>query len=95
LGLDRFTDRHDEVVALEAREANVEDVGRIGCADLVRWAMRMSANRVIIGEVLGDEIGRVLGVALGSLGKSEATPGGHTQCRSAVVPVTRSRPGKG
>jgi Flp pilus assembly CpaF family ATPase len=56
LALDRFTDRHHEVVALEAREANVEDVGRISCADLVRWAMRMSANRVIVGEVLGDEI---------------------------------------
>ncbi|HSS11787.1 MAG TPA: CpaF/VirB11 family protein, partial [Acidimicrobiales bacterium] len=56
LALDRFTERHHEVVALEAREANVEDVGRIRCADLVRWAMRMSANRVIVGEVLGDEI---------------------------------------
>ena len=56
LALDRFSDRHHEVVALEAREANVEDVGRISCADLVRWAMRMNANRVIVGEVLGDEI---------------------------------------
>jgi pilus assembly protein CpaF len=56
LALDRFVDRHHEVIALEAREANVEDVGRINCADLVRWAMRMSANRVIVGEVLGDEI---------------------------------------
>jgi Flp pilus assembly CpaF family ATPase len=56
LALDRFTERHHEVVALEARQANVEDVGRITCADLVRWAMRMSANRVVVGEVLGDEI---------------------------------------
>jgi Flp pilus assembly CpaF family ATPase len=56
LALDRFVERHHEVVALEARQANVEDVGRITCADLVRWAMRMSANRVIVGEVLGDEI---------------------------------------
>jgi hypothetical protein len=56
LALDRFSDRHHEVVALEAREASVEDVGRISCADLVRWAMRMSADRVIVGEVLGDEI---------------------------------------
>jgi Flp pilus assembly CpaF family ATPase len=56
LALDRFPDRHHEVIALEAREANVEDVGRISCADLVRWAMRMSADRVIVGEVLGEEI---------------------------------------
>ena len=48
--------RHHEIIALEAREANVEDVGRVTCADLVRWAMRMSATRVIVGEVLGDEI---------------------------------------
>lgn len=56
LALDRFPDRHHEVVALESREANVEDVGRITCADLVRWAMRMNARRVIVGEVLGDEV---------------------------------------
>jgi Flp pilus assembly CpaF family ATPase len=56
LALDRFPERHHEVIALEAREANVEDVGRISCADLVRWAMRMSADRVIVGEVLGEEI---------------------------------------
>lgn len=56
LALDRFARRHHEVVALEAREANVEGVGRVTCADLVRWAMRMSATRVIVGEVLGEEI---------------------------------------
>ena len=56
LALDRFPERHHEVIALEGREANVEDVGRVSTADLVRWAMRMSANRVIVGEVLGEEI---------------------------------------
>ena len=56
LGLDRLPERHHEVIALEAREANVEGVGRVSCAELVRRAMRMSARRIIVGEVLGDEV---------------------------------------
>ncbi len=56
LGLDRLPARHHEVIALEAREANVEGVGRVTCAELVRRAMRMSARRIIVGEVLGDEV---------------------------------------
>jgi pilus assembly protein CpaF len=56
LGLDRLPMRHHEVIALEGREANVEGVGRVTCAELVRRAMRMSAKRIIVGEVLGDEV---------------------------------------
>jgi hypothetical protein len=56
LGLDRMPDRHPDVVALEARPANVEGQGLISVADLVRRALRMNADRVIVGEVLGDEV---------------------------------------
>jgi Flp pilus assembly CpaF family ATPase len=56
LGLDHLPVRHHEVIALEAREANVEGIGRVSCAELVRRAMRMSARRIIVGEVLGDEV---------------------------------------
>ena len=56
LGLDRVPARHPDVVALEARPANVEGEGEIGVAALVRRALRMNADRVIVGEVLGDEI---------------------------------------
>ncbi len=56
LGLDHLPARHHEVIALEGREANVEGVGRVSCADLVRRSMRMSARRIIVGEVLGDEV---------------------------------------
>jgi pilus assembly protein CpaF len=56
LGLDNDTERHPDVVALEARPANLEGEGLISVADLVRRALRMNADRVIVGEVLGDEI---------------------------------------
>lgn len=56
LGLDSIPDRHPDLVALEARPANAEGEGAISMARLVRRALRMNADRVIVGEVLGDEI---------------------------------------
>ena len=56
LALDRFPERHGDLIALEAREANVEGAGAVSCADLVRWAMRMAASRLAVGEVLGAEV---------------------------------------
>lgn len=56
LGLDGSPERHPDMVALEARPNNVEGEGLITVADLVRRALRMNADRVIVGEVLGDEI---------------------------------------
>jgi len=56
LGLDTGSTRHPDIVALEARPANIEGAGRIPVADLVRRSLRMNADRVIVGEVLGDEV---------------------------------------
>ena len=56
LGLDADVARHPDIVALEARPANVEGEGTITVSDLVRRALRMNADRVIVGEVLGDEV---------------------------------------
>jgi Flp pilus assembly CpaF family ATPase len=56
LGLERQTGRHPDCVAMEARLANTEGEGAIGMARLVRRSLRMNASRVIVGEVLGDEI---------------------------------------
>ena len=56
LGLERFPELHPDVVALEAREPNLEGEGGIGLAELVRWALRLSPDRVIVGESRGEEV---------------------------------------
>ena len=56
LALDTMPERHRDIVALEAREANAEGEGEITMARLVRRALRMNAERVIVGEVLGAEV---------------------------------------
>ncbi len=54
LALDRDP-AHPDCVAMQAREPNVEGEGEIGLAELVRWALRMCPDRVIVGEVRGPE----------------------------------------
>ena len=56
LGLDHFAELHPNVVALEERLPNMEGQGAISMAELVRRSLRMNPSRVIVGEVLGDEI---------------------------------------
>jgi pilus assembly protein CpaF len=47
---------HPHVVSLEARAANVEGVGEVPLRSLVRQALRMRPDRLVIGEVRGAEI---------------------------------------
>ena len=56
LGLDVFADLHPNVVAMEERLPNSEGMGGVTMAELVRRSLRMNPSRVIVGEVLGDEI---------------------------------------
>jgi len=52
---------HPHVVALQARTANVEGAGAIGLTDLVRQALRMRPDRLVVGECRGAEIVDLLG----------------------------------
>ncbi|NNH09141.1 TadA family conjugal transfer-associated ATPase [Cellulomonas fimi] len=51
---------HPHVVRLLARRANVEGAGRVDLADLVRHALRMRPDRIVLGECRGAEVREVL-----------------------------------
>jgi len=56
LNLHGFSERHPQVVAFQEREANLEGEGAVSMAELVRWSLRLSPDRVIVGEVRGAEV---------------------------------------
>jgi len=55
LSLSRFEDNHPNVVEMETRQANVEGVGALTMMELTRECLRMSPDRVVLGEVRGAE----------------------------------------
>jgi pilus assembly protein CpaF len=51
---------HPHVVALEARQANLDGAGAIGLDRLVREALRMRPDRLVVGECRGAELRELL-----------------------------------
>jgi len=55
-----LTPCHPHCVRLEARHANAEGAGAITLTDLVRQALRMRPDRLVLGEVRGAELSDLL-----------------------------------
>ncbi len=51
---------HPHVVPLATRRANVEGAGAVGLTELVRAALRMRPDRIVVGECRGGEVREVL-----------------------------------
>jgi pilus assembly protein CpaF len=55
-----LTPRHPHVVRLTARQPNIEGAGEVTLRELVRQALRMRPDRLVIGEVRGAEVCELL-----------------------------------
>lgn len=51
---------HPHVVHLQVRRANVQGAGEVALSELVRAAMRMRPDRIVLGECRGAEVREVL-----------------------------------
>lgn len=60
LNLGADEEAHPAVRALQSRPANIENEGEISMAALTRAALRMAPDRVIVGEVRGEEVVEML-----------------------------------
>ena len=84
LALERFPDRHRHVIGLWERPSNMEGDGAITLADLAWHAKRLTPDRIIVGEVLGDEVIPMLEAMSQGVRGSMCTM--HAESSGAVFP---------
>ena len=77
---------NEHAVSLSARPANADGVGAVHLRDLVRQSLRMRPDRIVVGEVRGDEVIDLM-LALGSGHYGATTVHAH----SAEHTITRLR----
>jgi pilus assembly protein CpaF len=76
---------HPHVVRLQSRSANVEGAGEVTLVDLVRQALRMRPDRLVVGEVRGAEVRELLA----ALNTGHDGGGGTVHANSAADVVPR------
>jgi len=47
---------HENCVRLEAKESNIQGKGKVSIRDLIKASLRMRPDRIVVGEVRGDEV---------------------------------------
>ena len=78
--------RHPHVVSLESRPGNVEGAGAVGLDVLVRQALRMRPDRLVVGECRGAEVRELLlALGAGHSGASTLHAGGAAEVPTRVV----------
>jgi pilus assembly protein CpaF len=84
--------RHPHVVRLVARPANIEGAGGVTVRDLVRQALRMRPDRLVVGEVRGAEVCDLLAALNtghdGGAGTVHANSAGEVPARMEALAAT-------
>jgi pilus assembly protein CpaF len=84
---------HRHCVRLEGRRANAEGAGAIGMADLLRNSLRMRPNRILVGEIRGDEAFEMIHAMTsghdGSMGVLHASSPAHAMSRLELMLLSK------
>ena len=87
---------HPHRVCLQSRPANVEGAGAVTLTDLVRQALRMRPDRVIVGEVRGAEVVDLLAALNtgheGGCGTVHANSASHVPARLEALGLAAGLP---